>query len=48
LLEKTAGKKLEDPEIDGGMLLKWISEKNNEKAWIGLNLFGLGASCGHL
>jgi hypothetical protein len=48
LLEKTAGKTLEDPRIGGRILLKWILEKNNEKAWIGLNLLGLGASGGHL
>jgi len=48
LLEKTAGKALEDPGMGGRMLLKWILEKNNERAWTGLNLFGLGASGGHL
>jgi len=34
LLEKTAGKALEDPGIGGKMLLKCILEKNNERAWI--------------
>jgi hypothetical protein len=48
LLEKTAGKALEDPGIDGRMLLKWILETNNERAWIGLNLFELGACGGHM
>ena len=48
LLEKTAEKALEDPGIDGRMLLKWILETNNERAWIGLTLFGLEACGGHL
>jgi hypothetical protein len=48
LLEKTAEKTLEDARIDGRMLLKWILETNNERAWIGLTLFGLEARGLHL
>jgi len=40
---------LEDPGVDGRIILRWIFRKWNEVGvWTGLNLRGIGTGGGHL
>jgi hypothetical protein len=39
---------LEDPGVDGRIILRWIFRKWNVGAWIGLVWLRIGAGGGHL
>jgi len=39
---------LEDPGVDGGIILKWILRKWNVEAWTGLSWLKIGTGGGHL
>jgi hypothetical protein len=39
---------LEDPSVDGRIILRWIFRKWNVKAWTGLIWLRIGTDGGHL
>jgi len=39
---------LEDPDIDGRIILRWIFRKWDVRAWTGLIWLGIGTGGGHL
>jgi hypothetical protein len=49
LVAKREGKKhLQDPGLDGRIIIRWIFRKWDVKTWIGLNWLRIGTDGGHL